>query len=147
MKIILLKDVRGLGKKGDVKNVADGYADNFLFLRGLAKAATDGDVKRLESEKENMAAERHKKLEVLKTLARELQEKEFVFRVKTGKKDEVFGSVGTKEISETLKSKKIAFEKIFLARPLKTLGGHDVEVGLGHGILTKIRAVLQDSGL
>lgn len=136
MKIIILQDVKGLGKKFDVKNVSDGYARNFLIPKGLAKIATDIAVKKLEAQKAGQEKEEQEAKIELEKIAKNLENQEFEFTVKTGEKGEVFGSVGKDDIKTRIGIKDI---KINLERPIKTLGEHQVEIDLGKGIKTKIK--------
>lgn len=140
MKIILLQDIKGFGKKYDIKEAKDGYARNFLIPQKLAKIATNQAVKELGVQKaEWERKEKEIKAELEKT-AKELEGREFKFEVKTGKKGEVFGSVGSEDIKKSLIEKGIKAE-ILLERPLKTLGEHQVEIDLGGGIKTKIKII------
>lgn len=98
MKVIFLKDVKNVGKKFDVKNVSDGYARNFLFSQGLAKIATEEAIKSLEAQKAAALKEEEKNKSGLIALAKNLESREFEFKVKTGEKGEVFGSVNKEDI-------------------------------------------------
>lgn len=140
--MILLRDVRGVGKKHDVKNVADGYARNFLIPKGLAKTATDEEIKKLDEQKAveaRMIAEKEKELRLT---AKAVKNKEFIFELKSDGKSKVYGSIGKTEIENTLLKEGISVKKILLERPLKTLGEHEVEIDLGLGVQTKIRIKL-----
>lgn len=143
MKVIFLKDVRSVGRKGDVKNVSDGYARNFLLPLMLAKVATDSEVKILEAQKENEIAHREEKVALLQITAKELSGKEIIFEIAAGDKGEVFGSVGEKDIEKALEAKDIETQRIFLDKPLKSLGNHEVEIELGFGVKTKITVILK----
>jgi len=145
MKVILLKDVKSVGKKGEVINAADGYARNFLFPRKLAEEATDTNMHILNNQKE---AERRKKLaevEAAQKLAQELSGKEIVLSVKTGENGRLFGSITGKDIADELKKqtgldidkKKIVVENI------KQLGTYDTEIKLYPEISTKIKVVIK----
>ncbi|MEK9168316.1 MAG: 50S ribosomal protein L9 [Patescibacteria group bacterium] len=136
MKIIILQDVKDLGKKFDVKNVSNGYARNFLIPKGLAKIATDMAVKKLEAQKAAQEKEEQEAEIELEKIARNLENQEFEFTVKTGEKGEVFGSVGKDDIKTRIGIKDI---KVNLERPIKTLGEHQVEIDLGKGIKAKIK--------
>lgn len=130
MKVILLEDVRGSGKSGDVVNVSDGYARNMLIPRGLAVEATPQNVKQLEKKKEAIA----KKFAEDKAAALEIKKKleEITVEVKTkaGKDGKVFGSVTSKDIAEALQA--LGFDvdkkKIQLDSPIKAVGTTDVNV-------------------
>lgn len=136
MKVLFCKDVKGVGKKGEVKNVADGYARNYLFKNGFATMATEGIVHdaaiRTETEKQKKAGEKER----TSALAAELKRTPFFATLKAGDDGSVFGSVGIPKILALLKEKKFAFDKsaIILEHPLKTLGEHTVKIKLDHGI-------------
>lgn len=143
MKIILLENIMGLGQKYDIKNVSDGYARNFLVPRGLAKPADEKLLKEISVQK---AAHEKKELELkikLENLAKKLTDQEFHFKVKTGKKGEVFGSVGKDAIVSEIRKKYGEAEfsdiEINLEKPLKTLGDNLTEIDLGRGVKTKIK--------
>jgi len=136
MKVVLQKDVKGVGKKGEIKNVADGYARNYLFRNQLALMATEGVVHdvhtREEAEKQKKEGEKAK----TEKLAAELARTQFVTTLKAGDDGSVFGSVGIQKVIALLKEKKIALDKshIVLEHPLKSLGAHTVNIKLDHGI-------------
>ncbi len=136
MKVLFQKDVPGAGKKGEVKNVADGYARNYLFKQGCAVTATEGVVRgahvREASQKEKEAGKKAK----IATLAEELARIRFTATLKAGDDGSIFGSVGIPKILTILKEKKFALDKsnIALERPLKSLGAHKVKIKLDHGI-------------
>jgi large subunit ribosomal protein L9 len=145
MKVILLKDVKGIGKKGDVVNAADGYARNFLFPRKLAQEATDASMHILQNQKE---AERRKKLaeiEAAQKLAGELKGKEIILTVKSGENGRLFGSITGKDIADELNrqtgldidKKKVVVDNI------RQLGDYEVEVKLYPEISTKIKVTIK----
>ena len=141
MKVILLEDVRGSGKSGDVVNVSDGYARNMLIPRGLAVEATPQNVKQLEKKKEAIA----KKFAEDKAAALEIKKKleEITVEVKTkaGKDGKVFGSVTSKDIAEALQA--LGFDvdkkKIQLDSPIKAVGTTDVNVKLFTEVSGKVK--------
>jgi large subunit ribosomal protein L9 len=134
MKVIFLKDVRAVGKKHEVKNVADGYAKNFLFPQGLAKAATKHDIAAIVHEKAEEEKRNRVERERLGEVAKHLKEKTFVFAVKAGERGELYGGVGEKEIIKHLREEGYAVEGIDLEKALKTLGEHTIKLKLGLGI-------------
>lgn len=143
MKVIFLKDVRSVGKKGDIKNVSDGYARNFLLPQGLVKIATEPEIKILEKEKMEQEKNREQKANVFKKMAEEITGREVTLEIAAGDKGEVFGSVGEKDIKKALIAENIEVQKIFLEKPLKSLGNHEVEIELGLGVKTKITVVVK----
>lgn len=137
MKVIILKDIKGVGKKFDVKNVSDGYARNFLFPQGLAKIATEKTIENLEAQKEAALKEEEKIKDKLIALTKNLESKEFEFKVKTGEKGEVFGSVTKNDIEKSISAPEDI--EVFLDKPIKKLGEHRVEVNLGKGIKANLK--------
>lgn len=142
MRVLLLKDVKSLGKKGDLKLVADGYARNFLIRNKLARMVGENETTlilehKLKEEKDGM-----KKKASVEALAREIMGKEINFTVKTGRKNEVFSSVDAETIREALKRENINATKIYLDKPLRELGSHEIQIGLEFGIKTRITVKL-----
>jgi large subunit ribosomal protein L9 len=131
MKVILLQDVKGHGKKGDVVNASDGYVRNYLFPRKLAIEATPKNLKAL---KDKQAAENKRKQEELqeaKKQAEALSKVEVVVKAKSGESGKLFGSITNKEIADTLKKDhKIDLDrkKIVLPEPIRSLGNFELEV-------------------
>ena len=125
MKVILLQDVKALGKKGDVVNVSDGYARNMLLKKGIGKEANGQNINDLKLQKANEEKVAKENLEAAKKLAEEMKDKEIRVSVKAGEGGRVFGSVSTKESAEEIK-KQLGYEidkkKILLDAPVKALG-------------------------
>lgn len=148
MRVILLKDVKGSGKMGDVINVSDGYARNYLFPRSLAKEATKGNLTELENKER---AEENKKEESRKK-AREMAEKlsdlTLVIKAKSGENGKLFGSVTNKEIGQELKKQyniSIDRKKIVLGEPIKQLSQVELEVKLYPGISGKLKVRIEEA--
>lgn len=143
MKVILLNDVKKLGKKGEIKEVSDGYARNFLFTRGLAVAASQTSLDVLNKQNEQKAKEdaenKEKALEVKELLSK----KEFVFKVKA-KDGRVFGSVSTKQIEDELKKQGIVVDKRKFVdkNPVTTLGYSNVKVELYKDVIGTVKVKL-----
>ena len=143
MKVILLSDVKKVGKKGEIKDVADGYANNFLIARKLAVQASESASKVLE--KEN--AEKAKQDAIDKAAAtkqkEEIEKLELVFKVKA-KEGKVSGSVSTNKIADELKAKGIEIDKrkIINNEPVTSLGYSHVKVELYKGIIATIKVNL-----
>ena len=143
MKVILLSDVKKVGKKGEIKEVADGYARNFLISRGLAVMASEGANKVLAKQnKEKEKQEQIAKEEAIK-LKDELSKVELDFRVKA-KEGRVSGSVSTKEIAEELKKKGIEIDKrkIIDNEPITSLGYSNIKIELYKGVIGTIKVKL-----
>ena len=143
MKVILLSDVKKVGKKGEIKEVADGYARNFLISRGLAVMASEGANKVLAKQnKEKEKQEQIAKEEAVK-LKDELSKVELDFKVKA-KEGRVSGSVSTKEIAEELKKKGIEIDKrkIIDNEPITSLGYSNIKIELYKGVIGTIKVRL-----
>ncbi|MGM7684039.1 50S ribosomal protein L9 [Cytobacillus sp. Hm23] len=133
MKVILLKDVKGKGKKGEVKNVSDGYAQNFLFKQGLAVEATKNNMSSLEAKKKKEEKQAEAELDQCKKLKAELEKITIEFTAKAGEGGRLFGSITSKQIAEQLKTKhkmKIDKRKIELADGIRALGFTNVSIKL-----------------
>lgn len=141
MQVILLQDVKGQGKKGELIDVNEGYARNFLVKKGFAEVATPAKINDLKQKK--AAADYHKQEEVkaMHALASELKGKTFTVRIKVGQSGKVFGSVTGANISEALSAAgyDVDKKKIVLANPIKNVGIYDVDIKLLEGITAKIK--------
>jgi large subunit ribosomal protein L9 len=141
VRVILKREVRGLGRPGEVKDVADGYAQNFLIPRGLAIEATAGELKHLAQERQADKAKKDRAHSDAEELAARLGTIALVFKLKSGDQGKTFGSVTNKDIAEALKREHridIDRAKIVLPEPVRSLGAHRVEVRL----LPDVRATL-----
>ena len=141
MKVILLADVKGTGKKGVGGEVSDGFARNMLFKKNLAKIATAVEVNSLQIKKN--AEEFHKREEIkrLTELSREINGKEVLCLVKAGEAGKIFGSVTNENVSAALKNAgyEIDKKKIVISAPIKKLGLYDVEIKLISGVPCKVK--------
>ncbi len=138
MKVILTKDVKSQGKKGDLINVSDGYANNFLLPKGLAMPATKQAINELEGKKG--AEQYHKNMEEQKArnIADRLQEIKVLIKAKSGKEGKLFGSVTSKDVAEALKAQyniSVDKRKIDLPDGIKTCGIREVKVTLYTGVI------------
>lgn len=143
MKVILLKDVKGQGKKGEIKNVSDGYARNFLLKQNLAIEATQGNMKTLDAQKNKQQQEEKEILEEAKEQKQHLEKISVELLAKSGEGGRLFGSITSKQIAEELKKKhkiKIDKRKIELDDPIRSLGVTKVPVKL-HPEVTATLAV------
>lgn len=124
MKVIFQQDVKGKGKKGEVKNVSEGYARNYLFPNKLAVEANKGNLKNLEAKKASEDKKAQEQLEEAKQFKKQLEDTKVEVKAKAGEGGRLFGAVSTKQIAETLKSKnmKVDKRKIELDDPIRTLG-------------------------
>jgi large subunit ribosomal protein L9 len=141
MKVIFLKDVKGKGKKGEVKNVADGYAHNFLIKQGLAIEANNTNISTLEGQKKKEDKRAAEELEEAKKLGVQLEKITVELSAKAGEGGRLFGSITTKQIAEELQKKhgiKIEKRKMELADAIRTLGHSKVPVKLHHEVLANL---------
>lgn len=139
MKVILLKDVKAQGKKGDVINVNDGYANNFLFKNGLAVPANQANVNTNNKQKEAEAKRIAEETSAAKELAGKLAKIELNFVIEVGERGKAFGSITNKEISEELS--KLGYEvdkKSISIQPIKTEGKFEAELKLYKGVSCKL---------
>lgn len=138
MRVILLKDVRDLGKKNEIKNVSDGYGKNFLIAQGLAKLATKSGIKGVEV----INSYDEKDEEHLKELTKKIAERVLEFYIKTDKHGSVFGSVNKEDILSGLRSAKLVTDdriEIKIPKPIKELGDHEIEFSLRKGVNGKLK--------
>jgi large subunit ribosomal protein L9 len=149
MKVILLKEVQGLGQVGDVKDVSDGYARNFLLPKQLVTPATTSALANL---KQHVAAERRKaeKIEAAhQALAEQLAEITLTFQARAGKGGRLYGSITSQDIAEALKSQNgisIDRRSIELPEPLRAVGTYEVPVHVSAGKSPKLTVVVESTG-
>ena len=145
MKVILLKDVKAQGKKGDVINVSDGYANNFLLKNGLAVPANQANVNTNNKQKEAEAKRIAEETAAAKADAEKMKTMELVFNIEVGVNGKAFGSISGKEIAEELSKKGIAIDKkqVVLNSAIKMIGVYDVEVKLYKGVSGKVKVNVQ----
>ncbi len=142
MKVILLQDVKSLGKKGEIVEVSEGYARNMLLKKGMGKEATSKNLNDLKLQKANSEKRAREALESSKELREEIQGKMITVLVKTGEGGRVFGSVSSKEIADEVKKQlgcEIDKKKIVLDAPLRELGETEVTVKLHSQVTAQIR--------
>ncbi|PCT85519.1 50S ribosomal protein L9, partial [Listeria monocytogenes] len=142
MKVIFTQDVKGKGKKGEVKDVPVGYANNFLLKKNYAIEATPGNLKQLEQKNKAAEAERQQEIEDAKQLKAQLSEIEVEVSAKTGEGGKLFGSVSTKQITQALQEQhniKIDKRKMELPNGIHALGYTNVPVKLDKEVEGTIR--------
>lgn len=141
MEVIFIKDLKNQGKKGQIKNVKDGYAENFLIKNGYAVKKTKENLSKLnhELEKKKQEDENNKKEALL--LKEKLSKVTLEFKVKTGEGDKVFGSISIKQIKDELLKEGYKIEKsqIDIPSPIASLGFHNVDINLYPEIIAKIK--------
>lgn len=148
MKVILLEDVKSLGKKGQIVEVSDGYARNFVLPKKLGIEATGKNMNDLKLQKANEEKVAKEQLDAAKDFAAELEKKEVVLSIKTGEGGKTFGSISTKEIAEAAKTQcnmEIDRKKIQLPEPIKSLGAYEVSVKLHPKVTGKLKIKVQES--
>lgn len=141
MKVVLLQDVKDLGKKEEIVNVSDGYARNFLFPRKLAVEATDGRLREIADKKSAEKNRKDKELQVAKELADKLSKVEVYIKTKAGEHGKLFGSITGKDIADAIKAQhKIELDKkkIVMHDPIKSVGSYQVEVKVYPEVSAKV---------
>lgn len=141
MKVIFLKDVKGTAKKGEIKQVSDGHARNFLLPKGLAREATDSSLKAYKHQKESMEKRQKEELAEAKVMAQKIDKIELTIRSKAGDAGKLFGSITSKEIAERVQVEhdiEIDKRKIQLDGAIKTLGTTKVDVKVYPGVTGKM---------
>lgn len=141
MKVIFIKDVKGQGKKNEIKEVKAGFAQNYLIKNGYAVALTESSKKRLETQnKKEKEEDELNKRENLK-IKEKLEKTNIIFKLKAGKQDQVFGSISTKQIYDELNKLgiKIDKKKIKLDSPITSLGFHNVNIELRKDVIAKLK--------
>ena len=140
MKVILLKDVKKQGKKDEIINVSDGYANNFLIAQGLAVPYNEQNKNKLERDIDKREKAEEKLIEEMTLLKNKLEKLNIKFEVKKGKDGRMFGSISTKQISDELKNKgyDIDKRKISCDHQIESLGTHIVDIELHKKVIAKI---------
>lgn len=149
MKVILTDEIRGLGTRGDIVTVKDGYARNFLIPKNLAREATPGNLKTIEQEKKKWALIAQQEKVAAQTAADSVKGMKVVIQKRVGEHGQLFGSVTANEIADALEAKGIHVEKrrIELGAPIKSLGVHDVDVRLYRDVSAHIQVEVIPLGI
>ena len=148
MKVILLEDVKALGKKGQVVEVSDGYGKNFILKKKLGVEATNANMNDLKLQKAQEEKKARELLEAAQNLAKELEEKSVVIPMKAGEGGRAFGSVSSKEIAAAYKEQcgmEIDKKKIQLPEAIKTFGTHEVAVKLHPQVTRKLYVKVREA--
>ena len=142
MKVILLENIKGVGKKDEIINASDGYARNFLFPKKLAIEANKGNLANLKAKQDSNQFKKNQEKDKAEELAKKLESIVLKIKVRAGESGKIFGGVTAKEISENLKNTynlEIDKKKIILKENIKTLGTTNVEIKLFEGIVAKLK--------
>lgn len=148
MKVILLQDVKSLGKKGEIVNVSDGYARNFVLPKKLGVEANTSNMNDLKLQKANADKVAQEQLEAARELAALLETKEVVLKMKSGEGGRAFGSVSSKEIAAAAKTQcglELDKKKIQLSEPIKALGVYEVGVKLHPKVTGKLKVKVTEA--
>ena len=141
MKVIFIKDVKGQGKKNEIKEVKDGYAQNFLIKKGYAIKANEHNINQVSRKVTEDALEETLLIKDLQDIKKKLEKELFEFKVKTGEQDKVFGTISTKQIKKALNDLgyKIEKQNIILDHTIDTLGIHNVNIELHKKVIATIK--------
>lgn len=146
MKVILSEDVKGTGKKGEIVNVSDGYALNFLFPKKLAQEANTGNMSKLNSKIQSDKYKKDLEIEEAKKVKEKIKDIELTLEVKAGENGKLFGGITAKDISEGLKSEfgiEVDKKKIEVSETIKALGNYAINIKLYEGISEKLRVIIK----
>ena len=147
MKIVLLEDIKSLGKKGEVVEVAEGYARNFIIPKKKGVEATSHNLNTLKLQKANAEKIEKENIEAAENLAKKLNESSVNLKIKGGEGGRTFGSVTSKEIAAALKSQlnlDVDKKKIMLGENIKTFGLHEVDIKIYKGINAKLKVKVDE---
>lgn len=145
MKVLLKSDVPKIGKKGELLDVKEGYARNFLIPNGLAIEASGGAMKQVEEDKKASDRKKAKEKEEAEALAAKLKGLTITLRHKAGEEGRLFGSITSAEVAESLKQKgfEIDKKKIILDDPIRLVGEHSVKVKIHHEVTASLRVLVE----
>ena len=145
MKVILKQDIKGVGKKDQIINAADGYARNYLFPKKLAVPADQGNMNNLKAKNESIEYKKNEDLKEAKKIAEEMKKMTLKIRVKAGENGKLFGAVTSKEIAETLKKDfniNVDKKKILLSESIKNAGTTRVNIKLNEGVTANLLVMI-----
>ena len=141
MKVILLQDIKNVGRKEQVLEANDGYARNYLFPKKLAIEATKDNMAKLQAKKTSEANKKKAEIDANKEIAKKIEKMELTIKAKVGENSKIFGGITSKEIDEELKKQhnfEIDKKKIVLKETIKNLGRYTAEIKIGEGINAKL---------
>ena len=146
MKVLLIKDVKSLGKAGEVKEVKDGYGKNFLIGKGFAKHATPEVLEEHAAQEAQKAKELADEIAAFKDAAKKLEKAEIIITKKVGDNGHLFGAITKEEVVKALKEQhniEVDKKHIVDKTAIKTIGEHDLDLKLGHGIHATLHVDVQ----
>ncbi|MCX5809464.1 MAG: 50S ribosomal protein L9 [Proteobacteria bacterium] len=146
MKVILTEDMRGTGKRGETIDVKDGFGRNFLIPRGLALAATEGNIKRAENIIKDLVAKKDRDLKTAADIKVKLEEITLTIKKKAGVDGKLFGSVTHKDVTDAVKmllGLEIDKRNIKIDEPIKTTGVHEIEIHLEQGVAARVKVEVE----
>ena len=146
MKVILTEDMRGTGKRGETIDVKDGFGRNFLIPRGLALAATEGNIKRAENIIKDLVAKKDRDLKTAADIKVKLEEIALTIKKKAGVDGKLFGSVTHKDVTDAVKmllGLEIDKRNIKIDEPIKTTGVHEIEIHLEQGVAARVKVEVE----
>ena len=145
MKVIFIKDVKGQGRKNEIKEVKDGYAMNFLIKNGYAMAANQVNLKNFEKQRQTEKLEESLLIKDMESLKQKLEKETLKFQVKTGEQEKMFGTISAKQIKEELN--KLGYNidktKIKIESPIMCLGMHNIQIELHKEVLATVKVQVQ----
>jgi len=147
MKVIFLKDVKGKGKKGEVKKVSVGYATNYLFKNNLAEEATPGNLRKLKARQQKIEKREQEEKQEAEKLKETLETTTVTMKAKSGDGGRLFGSITSKQIADSLKKEfnlDVDRRKIELKNPIRSLGHHQIPVKLHQEVMGTIRVHVEE---
>ena len=147
MKVILLKDIKGTGKKGDIKEVSDGYARNFLFPKKLAVQAGNTEIKELNEKQKSQEIKQQREYEAAVELGKKMEEMNVTIYSKAGDGGRLFGSITSKDIAAQINKEhgiEVDKRKVILDEPIRTLGSSFVEIKIHQKVVTKMRVDVKE---
>ena len=148
MKVVFIKDAPGNGRKGDLKEVSDGFAKNFLIAKGFAQAVTPQLMQKLDKERKEQDQKKQKEAARQQALKSEIEKRVFSVKVKIGDKGQVFGGVHEKEVAKVISDKlgeEIGKNQVEIKEALKTPGEHSVTVRLLGGVTARAKINIEPS--
>lgn len=147
MKVLLLKDVQGTGKKGEIKEVADGFARNFLFKNKLAKMATANVILETKAQVDRIKREQERDLMDNQQIASQIDGEEIEIKVKTSQSGTLYSGLGAQKIAQEVSKQlkvNVKSEQVLLKHPLKEIGEYPVKLKFGHGLEAEVRVIVSN---